>query len=44
MTMNPLNQNPHQHNCVICGDLADELYEGDWMCEDCIVDREMNEE
>jgi NMD protein affecting ribosome stability and mRNA decay len=37
-----LNQNPLGNWCVRCGDLADEFYNDEWLCEDCIV--EMDED
>ena len=36
---NPLNQNPTEQWCVDCGDIADEFFEDEWLCEDCICQR-----
>jgi hypothetical protein len=34
--MNPLHQNPKHYLCENCGDIADEYYDDQWLCLDCV--------
>jgi hypothetical protein len=36
--LHPLDQNPTHQKCENCGEIADEWYNDQWLCEDCIQD------